>query len=60
VSRRGERAFPFCWDIQRRRQAMGVKVSDFGYRSYRAAQGHGNDAPDNFLNDLSRKTETKL
>ena len=38
VSRRGERAFPFCWDIQRRRQATGVKVSDCGYRSYRAAQ----------------------
>jgi hypothetical protein len=38
VSRRGERAFPFRWKIQRRRQAMGVKVSDCGYRSYRAAQ----------------------
>jgi hypothetical protein len=38
---------------------MGVKVSDFGYRSDRAAQDAGNDAPDNFLNDLSIKERNK-
>jgi hypothetical protein len=57
VSRRGEGAFPFCWEIQRRRQAMGVKVSGSGYRSYRAAQDAGNEALDKFLDDLSREAK---
>jgi hypothetical protein len=57
VSRRGDGAHPFCWEIQRRRKAMGVKVSDCGYRSYRAAQDAGNNALDEFLNDLSKEAE---
>jgi hypothetical protein len=59
VTRRGEGAFPFCWEIQRRRQAMGVKVSGSGYRSYRAAQDAGNQALDKFLDDLSREASMK-
>jgi len=57
VTRRGDGAFPFCWEIQRRRKAMGVKVSGSGYRSYRAAQDAGNKALDKFLDDLSKETE---
>jgi len=55
VSRRGDGANPFCWEIQRRRQAMGVRVSGDGYRSYRAAHDAGNQALDKLLNDLSRE-----
>jgi hypothetical protein len=57
VTRRGEGADPFCWEIQRRRITMGVKISGSGYRSYRAAQEAGNKALDKFLDDLSRETE---
>jgi hypothetical protein len=55
VTRRGDGAFPFSWEIQRRREAMGVKVSGSGYRSYRAAHEAGNQALDKFLDDLSRE-----
>jgi hypothetical protein len=55
VARRGEGAYPFCWEIQRRQKAMGIKVSGCGYRSYRAAQDAGNKALNNFLNDLSKE-----
>ena len=58
VSRRGSGATPFGWEIQRRKQAMGVKVSGAGYRSHRAAQEAGNSALDKLLNDLSREAET--
>jgi len=58
VSRRGCGANPFGWEIQRRKQAMGVKVSGAGYRSHRAAQEAGNRALDKFLNDLSKEVET--
>jgi hypothetical protein len=54
VTRCGEGTNPFCWEIQRRRQAMGVKLSGCGYRSYRAAQIAGNKALDDFLNELKR------
>ena len=57
VSRRGDGADPFCWEIQRRRQAMGVKVSGSGYRSYRAAHDAGNKALDDLLDDLSKAAE---
>jgi hypothetical protein len=57
VSRRGDGANPFCWEIQRRRQTMGVKVSGAGYRSYRAAYDAGNQALDKLLNDLSKEAE---
>jgi hypothetical protein len=59
VTRCGEGAFPFCWEIQRRRQAMGVKVSGSGYRSYRAAQDAGTQALDKFLDDLSSEASMK-
>jgi hypothetical protein len=55
VSRNGDDPNPFCWEIQRRRQAMGVKISDCGYRSYRAAQQAGSEALDKLLDDLSRE-----
>jgi hypothetical protein len=58
VSRRGDGADPFCWEIQRRRNAMGVKVSGCGYRSYRAAQEAGNQALNKLLDDLSKEAET--
>jgi hypothetical protein len=58
VTRRGEGAHPFCWEIQRRRSAMGVKVSGSGYRSYRAAQEAGSQALYKFLDELSRERET--
>ena len=58
VSRRGSGANPFEWEIQRRKQAMGVKVSGAGYRSYRAALEAGNSALDKFLNDPSKEAET--
>jgi hypothetical protein len=38
ASRRGEGALPFCREILRRRRTLGVKISDCGYRSYRAAR----------------------
>jgi hypothetical protein len=59
VSRRGDGACPFCWEIQRRRKAMGVKVSGCGYRSYRAAHDAGNRALDEFLNRLSEEARTE-
>jgi hypothetical protein len=59
VTRCGEGAFPFCWEIQRRRQAMGVRLSGSGYRSYRAAQDAGNQALDKFLDDLSSEARMK-
>jgi hypothetical protein len=58
VSRRGSGVNPFGWEIQRRKQAMGVKISGAGYRSHRAAQQVGNSALDRLLNDLSREFET--
>jgi tRNA G26 N,N-dimethylase Trm1 len=57
VSRRGSGANPFGWEIQRRKQAMGVKVSGGGYRSHRAAQEAGSSALDIFLNDLSKEAD---
>jgi len=58
VARRGEGTNPFCWEIKRRRQVMGVKVSGSGYRSYRAAWDAGNEALDRFLDDLVKVNET--
>jgi hypothetical protein len=58
VARRGDGDCPFCWEIQRRRNTMGVKVSGSGYRSYRAAHDAGNKALEKFLDDLSKETET--
>jgi hypothetical protein len=57
VSRRGDGALPFCWEIQRRPLAMGVKVSGSGYRSYRAAQDAGSKALAKFLDDFSEEAE---
>jgi hypothetical protein len=57
VSRRGNGANPFGWEIQRRKEAMGVKVSGDGYRSHRAAQEAGNSALYRFLNDLSKEAK---
>jgi hypothetical protein len=57
VTRCGEGTHPFCWEIHRRRQAMGVKVSGSGYRSHRAAQEAGSEALNRFLSDLSRESE---
>jgi hypothetical protein len=57
VSRRGDGATPFGWEIQRRKEAMGVKISGDGYRSHRAAQEAGSSALDGFLNDLSKEAE---
>jgi hypothetical protein len=58
VMRRGDGDHPFGWEIQRRRQAMGVKVSGSGYRSYRAAHEAGNEALDKFLDELSKQGGT--
>ncbi len=55
VSRRGDGTHPFCWEIHRRRKAMGVKISGSGYRSHRAAHEAGSKALDKFLDDLSRE-----
>jgi hypothetical protein len=55
VSRRGDGATPFGWEIQRRKEAMGVKISGEGYRSHRAAQEAGSSALDKFLNELSKE-----
>jgi hypothetical protein len=57
VSRRGDGANPFCWEIQRRRNAMGVKVFGSGYRSYRAAHDAGSNALDQFLCNLSKELQ---
>lgn len=57
VSRRGNGANPFGWEIRRRKEAMGVKVSGDGYRSHRAAQEAGNSALDRFLNELSKEAK---
>jgi hypothetical protein len=54
VTRRGDGAHPFRWEIQRRREAMGVTVSGSGYRSYRAAHDAGRRALDEFLDDLAK------
>jgi hypothetical protein len=51
VSRRGNGANPFGWEIQRRTEAMGVKVSGDGYRSHREAQEAGKSALDRFLHE---------
>jgi hypothetical protein len=59
VSRRGDGACPFCWEIQRRHKAMGVKVSSSGYRSYRAAHDAGNKALDRLLDDLARESRNE-
>jgi hypothetical protein len=56
VSRSGEGADPFGWEIRRRRHAMGVKISGSGYRSHRAAHDAGNKALDSLLDDLARET----
>jgi hypothetical protein len=58
VTRRGDGAHPFCWEIQRRRSAMGVKLSGSGYRSHRAAQEAGSQALHKFLDELSRESGT--
>jgi hypothetical protein len=55
VTRRGKGTNPFCWEIQRRRKAMGIKVSGSGYRSYRAAQDAGSKALHKFLDDLAKE-----
>jgi hypothetical protein len=55
VSRCGDGADPFCWEIRRRRQAMGVKIAGSGHRSHRAAQQAGSEALDKLPDDLSRE-----
>jgi hypothetical protein len=55
VTRRGDGANPFCWEIQRRRTAMGVKVSGAGYRSHRDAHAAGRQALKAFLTDLANE-----
>jgi hypothetical protein len=59
VSRSGDGTDPFCWEIRRRRHAMGVKVSGSGYRSYRAAHDAGNNALDRLLDDLARENRNE-
>jgi hypothetical protein len=58
VTRRGDGDSPFCWEIQRRREAMGVKISGTGYRSYRAAHDAGSQALDKFLDDFYSENRT--
>lgn len=58
VMRRGDGATPFCWQIERRREPMGVKVSGAGYRSYRAAQEAGNQALNKLLDELVKEGGT--
>jgi hypothetical protein len=59
VSRSGDGADPFCWEIRRQRHAMGVKVSSSGYRSYRAAHDAGNKALDRLLDDLAKENRSE-
>jgi hypothetical protein len=58
VSRHGDGANPFYLEIERRRNAMGVKVFGSGYRSYGAAYDAGSRALDQFLGHLSKKIQT--
>jgi hypothetical protein len=57
VTRRGDGTHPFCWEFRRRHEAMGVRVSGSGYRSYRAAYDAGSKALDKFLDDLSKEVD---
>jgi hypothetical protein len=41
------------WEIRRKRSAMGVKLSEGGFRSYEDAQLAGKRALEDFLNGLS-------
>jgi hypothetical protein len=43
VTREGE-PHRFCWKIERRKQPMGVKITECGYPSFAAAYAAGRDA----------------
>jgi hypothetical protein len=50
---RTEQRNSWRWEIRRKRIAMGVKLSEGGFRSYDDAQLAGQHALEDFLNGLS-------
>ena len=52
ISRTAERN-SWRWEIRRKRNAMGVKLWEGGFRSYEDAQLAGKRALEDFLNGLS-------
>jgi hypothetical protein len=45
----------FRWSIYRRKTPLGVKLSEGGFRSYRAAHSAGTEALTNLLNQIQEE-----
>ncbi len=58
VSRTAQRD-SWYWEIRRKRNAMGVKLREGGFRSFEDAELAGKQALENFLNGLSIEADSK-
>ena len=51
----GRRPNPWSWELRRKGQPMGVKVSETGFKSQMAAEFAGKRALNEFLDALSKE-----
>jgi hypothetical protein len=49
----------WCWEIRRKRRPMGIRLSEGGFRSERAAQLAGKHALEDLLNGLVMEASSK-
>jgi hypothetical protein len=59
TSRAGEHPERWSWEIRRKRQPLGVKMTADGFQSDRAAQFAGKRALADFLLDLAQEEKRK-
>jgi hypothetical protein len=59
AARRGEHPDRWSWEIRRKRQPLGIKMTADGFQSELAAQFAGKRALTDFLSELS-KEESRL
>jgi hypothetical protein len=55
TSRAGERPERWSWEIRRKSQPLGIKMTADGFQSDLAAQFAGNKALADFLSDLAKE-----
>jgi hypothetical protein len=55
----GARPYPWCWELRRRSQPMGVRFGASGFQSQAAAEHAGKQALERFLEELSKEERQK-
>jgi hypothetical protein len=59
TSRRGEHPDQWGWEISRKSKPLGIKMTEDGFQSEKAAKSAGKQALQDFLSDLAKEEKPK-